>query len=225
MNDQHITATKLEASLRDVIAEYTRFELPFLWGSGQGAIADGTHMALLRNNLLGEQHVRYGSFGGIAYHHISDTDIALFSHCIACGVWEAVYILDGLLKNPSALQPDTLYADTHGQAEPVFGLAALLGIALMPRMRIWNDVTLYRVDRDTAYKHIDALFTQVVDWDIIERHWHDMMQVVLSIQAGTVLPSMLLQKLGVYSRHSSLYKAFSELGRVERRVSKSAFGP
>ena len=176
------------------------------------------HIALLGNNLLGEQHVRYGRFGGIAYHHISDTYIALFSHFIACGVWEAVYILDGLLKNHSALQPDTLYADTHGQAEPVFGLAALLGIKLMPRMRTWNDVTLYRVDRDTSYKHIDALFTQVVDWDVIERHWHDMMQVVLSIQAGHVLPSMLLQKLGVYSRQSALYKAFSELGRVERTL-------
>ena len=67
-------------------------------------------------------------------------------------------ILDGLLKNHSALQPDTLYADTHGQAEPVFGLAALLGIKLMPRMRTWNDVTFYRVDRHTSYKHIDALF-------------------------------------------------------------------
>ena len=197
INDQHITAPKLEASLRDIIAEYTRFELPFLWGSGQAAIADGTHVALIRNNLLGEQHVRYGSFGGIAYHHISDTYIALFSHFIACGVWEAVYILDGLLKNHSALQPDTLYADTHGQAEPVFGLAALLGIKLLPRMRTWNDVTLYRVDPNTSYKHIDALFTQVVDWDVIERHWQDMMQVVLSIQAGRVLPSMLLQKLGV----------------------------
>jgi TnpA family transposase len=218
INEQHITATKLETALRDVIAEYTRFELPFLWGSGQGAIADGTHIELIRNNLLGEHHVRYGSFGGIAYHHISDTYIALFSHFIACGVWEAVYILDGLLKNHSTLQPDTLYADTHGQAEPVFGLAALLGIKLMPRMRTWNDVTFYRVDRHTSYKHIDALFTQVVDWDIIERHWQDMMQVVLSIQAGIVLPSMLLQKLGVYSRHSSLYKAFSELGRVERTL-------
>jgi TnpA family transposase len=60
------------------------------------------------------------------------------------------------------------------------------------------------------------LFTQVADWELIERHWHDMMQVVLSIQAGTVLPSMLLQKLGVYSRQSTLYRAFSELGRVER---------
>ena len=149
---------------------------------------------------------------------MSDTYVALFSHFIACGVWEAVYILDGLLKNQSTLQPDTLYADTHGQAEPVFGLAALLGIQLLPRMRTWNDVTFYRVDRHTTYKHIDTLFTQVVDWDVIEWYWQDMMPVVLSIQAGQVLPSMLLQKLGVYSGKNSLYKAFSELGRVERTL-------
>lgn len=218
INAQHITAAKLEAALRDVINAYTRFELPFFWGNGQAAIADGTHIELIRNNLLGAQHVRYGKFGGIAYHHISDTYIALFSHFIACGVWEAVYILDGLLNNTSKLQPDTLHADTHGQSEPVFGVASLLGIQLMPRMRTWNDVTFYRVDRHTTYKHIDRLLTQVVDWDLLERYWQDMMQVVLSIQAGKVLPSMLLQKLGVYSRKSSLYQALSELGRVERTI-------
>jgi len=27
---------------------------------------------------------------------VSDTYVALFSHFIPCGVWEAVYILDGL---------------------------------------------------------------------------------------------------------------------------------
>jgi TnpA family transposase len=218
INAQHITSAKLEAALRDVIGAYTRFELPFLWGSGQAAVADSTHIQLLENNLLGAKHIRYGKFGGIAYHHISDTYIALFSHFIACGVWEAVYILDGLLKNKSALQPDTLHADTHGQSEPVFGLASLLGITLMPRMRTWNDVTFYRVDRGTPYKHLDRLFTQVIAWDLIERYWQDIMQVVLSIQAGKVLPSMLLQKLGVYSRKSNLYKAFSEVGRVERTI-------
>src|SRR5206468_10829169 len=111
-----------------------------------------------------------------------------------------------------------LRAGIHGLAEPLFGRAALLRIQLLPRMRTWNDVTFYRVDRETTYKHIDALFTQVVDWELIERYWHDMMQVVLSIQAGKVLPSMLLQKLGVYSRQSTLYRAFSELGRVERTL-------
>jgi len=39
INHQHITAPKLEAALRDVIKEYARFELPFFWGTGQGAIA------------------------------------------------------------------------------------------------------------------------------------------------------------------------------------------
>ena len=216
LNTQHITTEKLEAALRDVINDYTRFELPFFWGSGQAAIADGTHIELLENNLLGAQHIRYGKFGGIAYPHISDTYIALFSHFIACGVWEAVYILDGLLKNKSELQPDTLHADTHGQSEPVFGLASLLGLKLMPRMRTWNDVTLYRADRMATYQHIDRLLTQVVDWDLIERHWQDMMQVVLSIQAGKVLPSMLLKRLGSYTRSSS----FFVLTGFERREHK-----
>ena len=155
--------------------------MPFFWGTGRAAIADGTHIELARNNLLGERHIRYGGYGGIAYHHISDTHIALFSHFVACGVWEAVYILDGLLKNEAeGLQPTTVHADTQGQSEPAFGLARLLGIELMPRMRTWNDVVFYRPDRASTRAHIDPLFTQVVDWDVIERHWQDMMQVVLS---------------------------------------------
>ena len=133
-------------------------------------------------------------------------------------LWEAIYILDGLLKNRSILQPSAVHADTHGQSEPVFGLARLLGIQLWPRMRTWNDVTFYRVDKQTTYAHLDALFTQVVDWALIERHWPDMMQVVLSIQVGNVLPSMLLRKLGSHNRTNTLYRAFRELGRVERTL-------
>ena len=67
-------------------------------------------------------------------------------------------------------------------------------------------MTFYRVDTQTTYQHIDALFTQVVDWDLIARHWQDMMQVVLSIQAGHVVPSMLLRKSGIHSRHSAQIK-------------------
>ena len=45
-----------------------------------------------------------------------------------------------------------------------------------------------------------------------------MIQVVLSIQAGRVMPSMLLRKLSTYNRRSLLYRAFRELGRVERTL-------
>jgi TnpA family transposase len=218
INAQHINVEKLEAASRDLIHEYARFDLPRLWGRPNIAIADGTHMELRENNLLGEQHIRYGRYGGIAYHHISATYIALFSNFIACGVWEAVYILDALLQNRSDFEVDTVHADTHGQSEPVFGLAYLLGIELLPRMRTWSDAVFYRPDNDARYRHIDALFSKTVDWKLIETHWQDMMQVVLSIQAGKVLPSMLLRKLGSHSRQNRLYRAFRELGRVVRTL-------
>jgi TnpA family transposase len=218
INAQHIDTGKLESAVADIINEYIRFELPGFWGAANVAIADGTQMDLRENNLLGERHIRYGGYGGIAYHHISATYIALFSKFIACGVWEAVYILDALLENKSELQPDTVHADTQGQSEPVFGLAHLLGIKLFPRMRNWNDVTFYRADKGTVYHHIDALFTNSIDWNLIETHWRDMMQVVLSIHAGKILPSTLLHRLGSQSRQNKLNRAFRELGRAERTM-------
>ncbi|MEU2687180.1 Tn3 family transposase [Streptomyces hygroscopicus] len=89
--------------------------------------------------------------GGIAYHHISDTYIALFTHFIPCGVWEAVYIIEGLLKDTSEVKPTTVHADTQGQSQPVFALAYLLGFDLMPRIRKWKGLTFYRPSKRTEY--------------------------------------------------------------------------
>ena len=117
-------------------------------------LADGTHVALRENSLLGSRHIRYGGDGAIAYHHIADSYVALFTTAIPCGVWEAVHILDGLLKNESCLQPDTLHADTQGQSAPVFGLSRLLAIRLMPRMRGLGDAAFHRPDRAARYQHV-----------------------------------------------------------------------
>jgi TnpA family transposase len=218
INMQHVNARKLEAAMVDVINQYARFPLPTHWGGGRTAIADGTHVKLRENNLMGSRHIRYGGYGGIAYHHIADTYIALFTSFITCGVWEAVHILDALMKNQSNIQPDTLHADTQGQNEPVFGLCRLLGIKLMPRMRGISDAVFYRPSKSARYPHIGALFGDVIDWDLIATHMRDMIQVALSIQAGRVMPSMLLRKLTAYNRKNLLYRAFRELGRVERTL-------
>ena len=107
-----------------------------------------------------------------------------------------MYILDGLLKNTSALQPDDL---ARRYPRPIrarlWAWRRCLGIQLCP-VCARGTTSPYRVDRPPPIKHIDRLLTQVVDWDLIDRYWQDMMQVVLSIQAGQVLPSMILQKLG-----------------------------
>jgi len=216
VNQRHIAEEHLDRANTLVINAYNRFALPKCWGSGKRASADGTKWDLYEQNLLSEYHIRYGGYGGIGYYHVSDTYIALFSHFIPCGVWEAVYILDGLLQNESDIQPDTIHADTQGQSAPVFGLAYLLGIDLMPRIRNWQQLTLYRPDKDERYDHIDTLFTDTVDWDLIATHLPDMLRVALSIKAGTITPSAILRRLGTYSRKNKLYQAFRELGRVVR---------
>ena len=54
----------------------------------------------------------------------------------------------------------------------------------MPRIRNWQSLTLCRPDKKVRYEHIDELFTDVINWKLIETHLPDMMRVVLSIKAG-----------------------------------------
>jgi TnpA family transposase len=218
VNRRHVSAEKLNAALTDVINRYNVLNLPKLWGDGSAAAADGTKYDLYEQNLLSEYHIRYGGYGGIAYHHVADSYVALFSHFIPCGTWEAVYIIDGLLKNKSDIQPEKIHADTQGQSTPVFALSYLLGIQLMPRIRNWQDLIFYRPSQDAIYQHIDSLFKDSIDWSRIANHWHDLLRVVLSIQTGKISSSILLRKLGNYSRKNRLYQAFQELGRVVRTV-------
>ncbi len=217
VNQRHVTEGKLDEAISAVINAYNRFPLPKFWGSGKHAAADGTKWNLYEQNLLSEYHIRYGGYGGIGYYHVSDNYIALFSHFIPCGVWEAVYILDGLLKNESDIQPDTLHADTQGQSTPVFGLSYLLGIELMPRIRNWKDLKLFKSSTDDKYEHIDSLFSdEPIDWNLIQTHLPDMLRVALSIKMGRITASTILKRLGTYSRKNRLYFAFCELGRAVR---------
>jgi TnpA family transposase len=216
VDQHHVGEEMLDRANTLVINAYNRFVLPKCWGSGKHVSADGTKWDLYEQNLLSEYHIRYGGYGGIGYYHVSDTYIALFSHFIPCGVWEAVYILDGLLKNESEIQPDTVHADTQGQSTPVFGLAYLLGIDLMPRIRNWQNLTFYRAGKEERYAHIDELFTETIDWDLIAMHLPDMLRVAVSIKTGKITPSAILRRLGTYSRKNRLYQACRELGRAVR---------
>lgn len=149
---------------------------------------------------------------------VSDTYIALFSHFIPCGVYEAIYILDVLQQNRSDIQPDTLHGDTQSQSEAVFGLAYLLGIKLMPRIRGIKHLKFYRSAKDAQYRHFDALFGESIRWDLIERHLPDLLRIAVSIKDGQIAPSTILRRLGTYSRKNKLYLALRELGRVVRTV-------
>ena len=92
--NKHATCTKITAASADVVNEFAKLDVAGVWGTGQVAGTDGSQIETWANNLLAESHIRYGGYGGLAMRHISDTYVALFSHFIPCGVWEAVYIIE-----------------------------------------------------------------------------------------------------------------------------------
>jgi TnpA family transposase len=220
--NRHVSIAKLNKAITDVINAFARLDVVKAWGDGTAVAVDGTQIDTYIDNLLAESSIRYGGIGGIAYHYVSDTYIALFSRFISRGAWEAIYIIDGLLQNTSDIRPDTIHADTQGQSFPVFTLAHLFGFDLMPRIRNWKDLIFFRSSGETRYTHIDALFgdpgRNVIDWDLITDHWIDLMKVGISIQQGKLSSVTLMRRLSSNSRKNQIYKAFREVGRVMRTI-------
>lgn len=218
LNIKYVSEDVLEKAIVQTINAYNKLELPNYWGSGKHASADGTKWNLYEQNLISEYHIRYGGYGGIGYYHVSDKFIALFSHFISCGTYEGTHILDGLMANNSDIKPDTIHGDTQAQSYTVFALSHLLGIKLMPRIRGIKDLVFFRPDRSQKYQHIDRLFTEAIDWQVIETHLPDMLRVAVSIKLGKISASAILRRLGTYSQKNKLYFAFRELGKVIRSI-------
>jgi TnpA family transposase len=218
VNRRHLSLERLETAQRELIELYLQLDLPKHWGDGKTVAADGTQYNFYDNNLLAGYHHRYRKMGAVAYRHVADNYIAVFRHFIPPGIWEAIYVIEGLLKAGLSVQADTVHADTQGQSAAVFAFTHLLGIRLMPRIRNWQDLKLYRVDAGTQYEHIEGLFTETVDWELIERRWKDLMQLTLSIQSGAISSPLLLRRFGAASPRNRLSLAAEELGKVVRTV-------
>ena len=74
--------------------------------------ADGTQYDFYDNNLMAGYHFRYRKLGAVAYRHVADNYIAVFCHFLPPGIWEAVYVIEGLLRPPFRVQADTVCSDT-----------------------------------------------------------------------------------------------------------------
>ncbi|MFF4624639.1 Tn3 family transposase [Nonomuraea jabiensis] len=134
-----------------------------------------------------------------------------------------------VLANASEVQPKTVHADTQGQSFPVFTLAHLFGFDLMPRIRNWKGLTFFQHTGQVTYRHIDSLFRgeggqrNVIDWELIEKMWPDLMRVAISIRQGRLNSVTLLRRLGSHSRKNEIYRAFREVGRSVRTVALLRF--
>ena len=86
VRNRHIDLKKPNAAIATVVNAFAELDVVKAWGDGTAVAADGTQVETYVDNLLAETSIRYGGVGGIAYHYVSDTYVALFSRFIPRGV-------------------------------------------------------------------------------------------------------------------------------------------
>lgn len=92
-------------------SEYKKYWFIECWGLGSSVFVDGKFWDFYEDNLLFEYYIWYGSYGGIVYYYVLDIYIVLFSWFIFCGVYEVIYILDGLFNDEFDFNLDIVYGD------------------------------------------------------------------------------------------------------------------
>lgn len=110
------------------------------------------------------------------------------------------------------------YTDTAGYTDQVFGLSHLLGFVFAPRIRDISDSKLYLLPGMELKKNINDLASARININIIEQNYEDILRLAYSIKEGLVSSSLILSKLGSYSRQNSLAKALQEMGRIEKTI-------
>ena len=123
-----------------------------------------------------------------------------------------------MLEHETDLCINEHYTDTAGYTDQVFGLSHLLGFVFAPRIRDISDSKLYQLPEMELKKNINNLASARINTNIIEQNYEDILRLAYSIKDGLVSSSLILSKLGSYSRQNSLAKALQEMGRIEKTI-------
>jgi TnpA family transposase len=117
---------------------------------------------------------------------------------------------------PTCASPS--YTDTAGATDHVFGLCHLLGFRFAPRIKDLKDRKLYTIDKPSTYPLLEPLIGDMVETVAITNQWTELLRLKASIQAGVVVPSVILRKLAAAGSSNSLSRALRALGRIERTL-------
>ncbi|MEE8292726.1 MAG: Tn3 family transposase, partial [Candidatus Tectomicrobia bacterium] len=206
----------LQAANALLVNFHHQLPLSMVWGDGTVSSSDGQRFGLQASSLLGSLYPRYFGYYDRAltvYTHVADQHSVLHTQVIACGLREAMYVLDGLLNNNTILRPKEHFVDTHGYTDQLFGLCHLLGYSLMPRLTV-SKQTLYKLDRTKRYGCLDEVFHETVDLALIREQWDPLVRVAASLHNRTAPAHVVLQRLASSAPSDRLAKALTALGRA-----------
>lgn len=196
-----------------------KLQLPFYWGDGTTSSSDGMRMQLGVSSLHADANPHYGTGkGATIYRFTSDQFSSYYTKIIHTNSRDAIHVLDGLLHHETDLNIEEHYTDTAGYTDQIFGLTHLLGFKFAPRIRDLSDSKLFTIDKASEYPKLEAILRGQINTKVIKENYEDILRLAHSIREGTVSASLIMGKLGSYSRQNSLATALREMGRIEKTI-------
>jgi TnpA family transposase len=218
----HISNDNYVAARAAIINAHHRHPMAAIWGDGTTSSSDGQYFrAAGRAGAAGSVNAKYGTDpGAVIYTHVSGHYGPFYTRVISATMSEAPYVLDGLHHHAhqSDLRIAEHYTDTAGATDHVFGLCHLLGYRFAPRIKDLKDRKLYTVDKPASWPLLAPLIGDTIEMAAILRQWAELMRLKASIEAGAVVPSVILRKLAAAGAGNALSRALRALGRIERTL-------
>ncbi|MEC0381347.1 MULTISPECIES: Tn3 family transposase [Bacillus] len=196
-----------------------KLQLSSYWGDGTTSSSDGMRMQIGVSSLHADANPHYGTGkGATIYRFTSDQFSSYYTKIIHTNSRDAIHVLDGLLHHETDLNIVEHYTDTAGYTDQIFGLTHLLGFKFAPRIRDLSDSKLFTIDKASEYPKLEVILRGQINTKVIKENYEDVLRLAHSIREGTVSASLIMGKLGSYSRQNSLATALREMGRIEKTI-------
>jgi len=218
----HVSDDNYVAARAAIVDVHQKHPMAAIWDDGTTASSDGQYFrATGRGGAGGAVNAKYSNDPGfVMYTHVSGRYSPFHTRVIAATVSEAPYVLDGLMHHvhQTDLRTREFYTDTAGATDHVFGLCCLLGFQFAPRIRDLKDRKLYTIEKPGSYPLLEPLIGEAIDPTAIVGQWPELMRLKVSIEAGAVLPSVILRKLAAAGPGNALSRSLRALGRIQRSL-------
>lgn len=193
--------------------------LEAFWGDGSTSSSDGMSVQVGVSSLHADINPHYGTGkGATMYRFVSDQFSTFYTKVINTNARDAVHVIDGLLYHETDLNIEEHYTDTAGYTDQVFGLSHLLGFRFAPRIRDISEIKLYCTGKASEYPKIQSILNSKINTKTIEENFDDVLRMTHSIREGNVTGSLIMGKIGSYSRQNALATALREMGRIEKTI-------